>query len=247
VKKVWGRWLIEGGAVLVAAALMYRLAFPAPANAPIAKRATPPPAPPATASLAPPPPPAQPGATAPPAGLVLQGSGEGASEPIFLTPGLVLFHIQHAQASPFAMFLLNDSDEHLALLANASTPISGTQAYGIRTAGSYYLHVISGDAWSVRTAAVAAAAPAPFTGLAGSGMLVSPPLAFSAGAHSFQWSHAGRLGFMVVLWSADGSQRLEIANANGAASGASSIAVPAAGAYVLMVMADGEWTVSAEP
>lgn len=245
MKTLWVRWLLEGVAVIIGAALMYRLAFPTNVGLSTATFANPAlDALPADAGVAPSlsPQASQPAAAIVPPQLILRGNGEGASMPIRLQPGLVVFNIQHSSPTPFAVFLLNEADEHLALLANASTPISGTQAFGIRTAGTYYLHVIGTDTWSVAVDAVAPATPQPFTALSGTGMRVSPPFEFAGGSYTFGWSHTGTLGWTAVLWSLDGTQRLEIAAANGATSGTATLVVPEDGSYVVMVMADAAWS-----
>ena len=169
---------------------------------------------------------------------------EGATTPQRLTPGLWLFHVTHPTNTPFAVFLLNAADDHLALLANASTPISGTQAFGITTTGDYYLHVVAQDAWSVDVAAWSRDVVQPFTSVQGTAMQTRGLFKWNAGSHEFSWQHSGNLGFNVVLWSRDGAQRIEIANANGAASATSNVSIPTSGAYILMVMADGEWSLS---
>ena len=172
------------------------------------------------------------------------GTAEGATTPQRLTPGLWLFHVTHPTNTPFAVFLLNAADDHLALLANASTPISGTQAFGITTTGDYYLHVVAQDGWSVDVAAWSRDVVQPFTSVQGTAMQTRGLFKWNAGSHEFSWQHSGNLGFNVVLWSRDGAQRIEIANANGAVSATSNVSIPTSGAYILMVMADGEWSVS---
>jgi hypothetical protein len=206
-----------------------------------------PPAPPAPASPrsvaapAPTPAPSSPGLAVAAAAPRWSGTGEGETEAAWLEPGLVRFTIEHPAGTPFAVFLLGAEGEHLALLANDLRPVRGEQVFGVRRAGSYHLHVIAQDAWSVDLAPWTAQEAQLPAVLRGSGLAVLGPFALPAGARPFAWSHSGAIGWTAVLWSSDGQERLELAQSQMGQSGAGSLTIPRAGSYVLMVQADGDW------
>lgn len=74
-------------------------------------------------------------ATTPAPTIKLSGTGEGYSDPFPLEPSLALFQIRHAHDSPLTIFLLDDRDTHLAVLAQADVAVNGTRVYGITAKG----------------------------------------------------------------------------------------------------------------
>lgn len=180
--------------------------------------------------------------------VTFQGSGEGATENFRLLPGLAEFHFAHPADTPFAFFLLNLQGDHLALLANSTTAVTGTQVFSVKTAGEYHLHVIARDDWTVSVAqpgaqALAARATS-ITSLQGDAPSISAPMRLAAGPLRVAWTHRGVLAFELVLWHPDGRRAVEIVRTTGDAQGEKTITVPADGVYVLNITADGPWTVS---
>ena len=174
------------------------------------------------------------------------GTGEGASDPFPLQVGLALFRYTHPTDTPFAIYLLNEQGDHLALLANAATAITATQVIGITAAGPHRLHIIAEDAWQAK---VEQLNPAELQERAeqvqlfqGRGPAVSAPVKLPAGPIQARWTHDGALLFQIVLWDAHGQQRVEIVNATGTVRGTQTIDVPANGVYIINVMADGAWS-----
>lgn len=170
------------------------------------------------------------------------GTGETESDAVQLPAGLYRFRIHHDSNTPFAVFLLNDANDHLAMLANASTALNGDQLYGITKNAHYHVHVIAEDAWRVNVEPLMPNQPHTWSNQHGSGMSVIGGFMLDAGDQTFTWNHAGNLGFTAVLWSADGQTRLEVAQAPSSVhAGTTTISIPKTGTYWLMVQADGAW------
>lgn len=189
-----------------------------------------------------------PAAAGSPRPVTFQGSGEQSTETFELRPGLAEFHYEHPADTPFAIFLLDTEGYHLAMLANATTAVTGAQVFGITEAGLYRLHVIAKDDWTARVSQPAAAdLEARATGiipLRGDRPSVAEPMRLKVGPLRVAWRHQGALGFEVVLWGAGGVRAVGIVSANGKTEGEKTIMVPADGVYVLNVLADGPWTLS---
>jgi hypothetical protein len=231
MRLIWLRCMILA-LVLAGAGALYVAVPPAPL-APVV--------PSSAAAPAPTPAPPRPGPTSAAAAPRGSGTGEGETDAQWLEPGLVRFAIEHPAGTPFAVFLLGAEGEHVALLANDLKPVHGEQVFGVRRAGSYHLHVIAQDAWSVDLAPWTAREAQPPAMVRGSGLTVLGPFDLPAGARPFAWSHSGAMGWTAVLWSSDGTERLELAQSQAGRSGAGSLTVPRAASYVLMVQADGAW------
>lgn len=180
--------------------------------------------------------------------VVLQGSGESSSETFRLSAGLAEFRFAHPTDTPFAIFLLNQEGDHLALLANSTVAVTGTQIFGVQEPGDYFLHVIADDGWTAEVRQLPAQAlearSGVFTSLQGQAPAVSDPFTLEEGSVLVRWSHLGSLTFEVVLWRSDGERTLNIVQSSGATEGEKSITVPARGVYLLNVTADGPWTVA---
>ena len=176
----------------------------------------------------------------------LTGSGEGGSGEFRLTPGLVFFMIKHPTDTPFAVYLMNDKGDHLALLANSTRAVAGSRAYGVEHEGAYYLHLIANDDWEIEVvqpptvATVGGSTPESFEGL---GPAATMPVALKAGTIRITWQHSGVTPFTLLVLDAAGRRVATVAESSTAKSGAGDASIPADGVYLLDVGADGGWTV----
>ena len=229
------------------------------------------PAPIATRETAPrvstPPPSAQPAASAfapvttaptPPAStptalsLVLHGSGAAQTDLFTLQAGPVVFDVDHGEATHFTVFLLNEQDDHLSLLASANTPIRGRQFFNIRTTGTYKLHAIAQDSWKVTVTqplppsfrAAAATAERTFTG---SGPAITAPVTLPTGSLAVAWQHDGVFPFVLTVWTVQGERIGQFTRPKGTSQGTTAFDLPRADTYVLNIQADGRWTLALEP
>jgi hypothetical protein len=175
------------------------------------------------------------------------GFGEDQTQPFELGPGLVRFHLDHPSATSFGAFLLNKQGDHLALLANGAV-ISGTQVFGIKSIGSYNLHMIAEDDWSVRVEPLLAEHLQRQTNVSrdfeGKALGVAGPLRLTSGTHEVTWTHTGSFPASLVMWSADGQTHLEIAVNSSERSATMVVNVPRDDVYLLNVQADGGWSVT---
>jgi hypothetical protein len=176
--------------------------------------------------------------------IVLSGAGEGASAPFVLQSGPALFHVEHATATFFAAFLLNANGDHLAVLANATAPISGTQFIGNDAGGTYHLHVVADDDWRIVVSQPGqdrSGAATSDTVFGGEDLSISPPLALLPGKLELSWRHRGSYPLALTLWTMDG-RSIGKAVFNGRVPvGIASFDVPQAGTYLLNIQADGPW------
>jgi hypothetical protein len=176
----------------------------------------------------------------------VSANGEDESEPFRLRAGPAVFQIQHLNATFFAAFLLDDAGEHLVVLANGTTPIEGTQFFGIEAGGDYHLHVIADDTWSITVTQ-----PEPGSFLAppshhvfgGEGLAISPSMVLSSGRLEVGWQHGGTYPLAVSLWTVDGRATGRSVSNGGVPSGVATFDVPAPGTYLLNILADGPWSI----
>jgi hypothetical protein len=177
----------------------------------------------------------------------ISGTGETGTDDVELAPGLLIVHIDHQRATPFALYLMNAAGDHLALLANHTTAFAGTRAYGIKEPGRYYLHVIAEDGWRAGLEQPAGALGQLPGELSGAGPVVLAPRQLAAGSHTLTWSHGGTLAFEIQLLTPDGGRVAAPVIATGAGEGSTTFELSADGAYLFDVDADGPWQLTLDP
>ena len=184
--------------------------------------------------------------------LVLRGSGAAQTGLFTLQAGPVVFDVDHGEATHFTVFLLNEQDDHLSLLASANTPIRGRQFFNIPTAGTYKLHTIAQDAWKVTVTqslppsfrAAAATTERAFTG---SGPAITTPVALPTGSLAVAWQHDGVFPFVLTVWTVQGERIGQFTRPKGTSQGSTTFDLPKDDTYVLNIQADGRWALTLEP
>jgi hypothetical protein len=192
-----------------------------------------------------PPPPTQP----PPAGSQrYSGTGQQAVPNVALKAGLAIFRTSRPGSGYFGVTLLDSAGKTVDLIANETTAnFTGAHATRIPADGAYVLQVEADSAWTVTVeqplASSAQGAPTqPFTGR---GPNVTPLFTLRPGLATFQVRNQGSGYFGVLLLDSQGKTVDLIANSTDTNfSGSKAVRIPAAGAYLLAVDSDGDWSIS---
>ena len=184
--------------------------------------------------------------------LVLSGTGATQTDLFTLQPGPVVFDVDHGEATHFTLFLLNEQDDHLSLLASANTPIRGMQFFTVTTAGKYKLHSIAQDSWTVTVTqpiptAFRAAAATTERSFKGSGPAVTKPVTLPPGSLEVAWQHDGVFPFVLTVWTVQGEHIGQFTRPKGTSQGTTTFDLPKDDTYVLNIQADGSWTIALEP
>jgi len=179
----------------------------------------------------------------------LQGTGQKASPPISLNAGLTTFKMTHSGSSNFAVTILDKDAKTIDLLANVIGRYNGSTAIRVPTNGQYTLNVDADGAWTIEVLqpgkteqASAVALPQTFTGM---GPLVTPLFTSGGGALRLTMKHSGKSNFAVTVLDSKGNPIDLAANVIGAFDGSKVVRLPSQDAYVLVVEADGPWTIGA--
>jgi len=170
---------------------------------------------------------------------VQEFSGEGDDVVnVELQGGLVFFDLSHSGSSNLVMWLRGESDD---LLVNQIGQYTGTTARGVDD-GQYVVAVEADGEWSltIREPREQASVDVP-TSSSGTGDGVTAFVSLD-GLHTIKASHSGDSNFTIWLYGEDGKRLDLVVNEIGDYEGTNSVRV-SEGVYLLIVTADGDWSV----
>lgn len=191
-------------------------------------------------------------ATAPPqptiAPLVLKGNGQQVSSKFNLNAGLAVFQFSYKGTANFIVNLLNSSGDLVDGLTNEIGSFQGAQAVGIDKGGTHILDVKASAPWVVTVTQPIPAGDeqGPPVTFKGKGKQVTPFFTLPDGLTIFKLKHNGKSNFIVELLHADGQLQDGLVNEIGAFDGSKAEGIHEPGAYIMNVIADGDWTISLE-
>jgi len=188
-------------------------------------------------------------ASAPAQIQTLKGTGQQAPPPFTLTAGLTTFRMKHTGKSNFAVELLDANANTVELLANVIGSYDGGTAVSIKTAGKYSVNVDADGPWTIEilqpgAAERAAAVPLPQT-FSGQGPVSSPLFSANSGSLRLAMKHSGDANFSVIVMDTQGRTIDLAANVIGPYDGSKVVRLPSKGIYILVVEANGPWTIEA--
>ncbi len=218
---------------------------PQPAQTPRPPTVTPTPRPP-TATPVPPTP------TVPPVPAetqTLQGRGVQASGPLTLKTGLTFFRFTHTGQRNYIVRLLDADARLVDLLVNVIGAYDGTTAMRIPRDGQYTLNIEADGAWTADIlqpgrAELAGAVPLPQT-FSGQGANITPFFNGNTGGLRLVLRHSGQRNFIVRLLDSRGQTVDLSANVIGPHEGSKVVRLPGNGQYLLVIEADGAWSIEA--
>ena len=173
--------------------------------------------------------------------IKLSGSGDSATELIKLSSGFAVFEGQHTGSSNFIVKLMDENGNSQDLLVNKIGSYKGKTFANISSSGSYYLEVKAGGNWNFT---ITQGFPLEMnkvpTSFNGNGDDV---VFFEAdkGNYKFTFNHSGSSNFIVKL---NGSSLM--VNKIGQYQGNMRKKLDTDGVYVLVIRADGDWSVTIE-
>lgn len=187
-------------------------------------------------------------APSPPSTKPQQLAGNGTQAPtITLAEGLTLVDLHYSGSANFIVQLLDKNAKLVDLLANEIGSYDGQTAVRVPGAGTYTVAVKSTGNWTI---ALTQPGPADFSQNAAPpqtyqnrGAHYTPYLAATAGALHITARHNGQRNFIVRLLDTQGRLVDLVANEIGAYEGTTVTNIPASGAYLFVVDADGDWTI----
>lgn len=174
--------------------------------------------------------------------LSLTGSGQTATEGFALRSGMAIFNMTHTGNRNFAVWLLGPDGDRIDLLANAIGNFKGQDGLGIKAAGEYVLDVSADGPWTIQVNQPTIGTPAAASLYVGQGPSVLGPFTMASGLRRFEMSHTGQSNFAIWLHDDEGDRKALLVNEIGSFSGSKATGITA-GAYFLVVNADGDWTV----
>ena len=181
----------------------------------------------------------------------LQGTGQKASPPISLAAGLTIFKMTHSGSSNFAVTLLDKDAKMIGLLANVIGSYNGSTAIRVPAGGQFSLNVDANGLWTIEALqpgkaeqAIASSLPQTFMG---PGPLATPLFTSNGGALRLTMKHAGKSNFAVTVLDSQGNLIDLAANVIGSFDGSKVVRLPRQGTYLLVVEADGPWSIGANP
>lgn len=81
--------------------------------------------------------------------IILDGTGQEASEKFVLESGLIIFEMFHAGQHNFAVWLLDNNGKKVALLVNEIGYFDGSKAIRIDKTGVYLLDILADGYWAI--------------------------------------------------------------------------------------------------
>ncbi len=179
----------------------------------------------------------------------LTGTGKKAPPPVMLTSGLITFHLTHGGKSNFIVHLLDSNANLVEGLVNVIGVFDGGTAVRIPKDGQYLFNVEADGPWTIAMlqpgrAEQANAVVLPQT-FHGSAPAHSPLIASDAGALRLEMKHNGSGNFIVHVLDSKGTLIDGAANEIGAFDGAKTVRLPRKDTYMLVVEANGPWSIVA--
>ncbi|MBC7595415.1 MAG: hypothetical protein H7288_16010 [Kineosporiaceae bacterium] len=176
--------------------------------------------------------------------LTFSGTGSSVSDSFILPTGLAVF--RSAYSGPFSNFIayLNEANTGATfdLLANeVGSNISVSSPSGVDE-NRYVIEVQSQGAWTI-TVEQPKSSVGTRTAFSGSGSQATELFSATGGGRTFTFSHVGSSNFIVYLYDSSGNIVDVVANEIGNASGSSFVGLTA-GAYMMGIQADGNWTIN---
>jgi len=180
--------------------------------------------------------------------IEVKGSGQRVSDPVNLKQGLAVFRSIHTSGSSnFIVELVDTSGKSVDLLANEIGPSDEWTATRIPSDGQYLLKVKADGNWtiSITQPKGAYSPPPPMQEFRGHGSFVTSFFSLKSGAVRIKASHtAGTSNFIVELLDQQGKNVELIANEIGPSNIDTIENIPANGAFILAIKADGDWDIT---
>lgn len=176
---------------------------------------------------------------------IFKGKGQQASPKFELPAGLATFQMTHSGQRNFIVHLLDDQGELVDGLANAIGPYKGSIALGAN-AGTYIMDINADGGWNIVVQHPIPTGDGVAMPIQGKGNQAVLFLKLDKGLATFRLTHDGQRNFIVHLLDDQGQLVDGLVNVIGPFDGSKAMRIPSSGYYVLDVMADGAWSITAE-
>jgi len=173
--------------------------------------------------------------------IILSGKSQQASDKFTLQKGLSIFKMTHDGSSNFAITLLDENGQRVALLVNEIGSFDGSKAERIKIEGTYVLDISADGNWVITIEQPRPSTAPEITSFSGKTQEVTQLFSLSKGLKTFKMKHSGDGNFAPILLDKDGNRIELLANEIGVFDGSKAVGIASSGIYVLDVSADGNW------
>lgn len=181
--------------------------------------------------------------------ITLSGAGQQATEPFNLESGLTVVKMTHDGQANFIVDMLDEAGQPVAPMGvvNVIGPFEGSTAFPV-SAGQHLLDIQADGNWNITVEQPRPTDAPATTNFSGSSSQATELFQLSGGLHTFRMTHQGKENFIVDLLDADGNPvaPMGLVNEIGPFDGSKATPVPDDGIYLLVVMADGPWTIDVQ-